>query len=148
MRANEPTMKAAMKNPHRGFTLIELMVVVAIIGVLAAIAYPSYLQQTKKSRRADAKAALLDLATKEERYMSVNNKYTATLTDLGYVSGNVQSGSSVYYVLSITGNTALTTFSATATAQGNQATDKCGNYRLDYQGVQNVSGTETVANCW
>ena len=70
--------------PHQiGFTLIELMITVAIIGILSAIAYPSYESYVRKSRRVDAKNALLDLASRQERYFSVNNKYSTTAADLG-----------------------------------------------------------------
>ncbi len=63
----------------RGFTLIEIMIVVAIVGILAAIAYPSYQDSVRKSRRADAKTALLEVAQLEERFFSVNNQYSAVL---------------------------------------------------------------------
>ena len=69
---------------HRGFTLIELMVVVAVVAILAAIAYPSYINQVRKSRRADAKSALLDLATRQERFFSTQNTYTNNAANLGY----------------------------------------------------------------
>lgn len=69
-----------MKRKTNGFTLIELMIVVVIIGILAAIAYPSYSQWVTETRRSDAQAALMDLAAKLERYFSQCNSYTTTLT--------------------------------------------------------------------
>lgn len=62
----------------KGFTLIELMIAVAVVGILAAIAYPSYQDSVRKSRRADAKSALLD-AAHERTVFTENNQYTATL---------------------------------------------------------------------
>ncbi|MDV7393712.1 type IV pilin protein, partial [Arthrospira platensis SPKY1] len=62
-----------------GFTLIEVMIVVAIIAILAAIAYPSYQEQVRKSRRADAKVSLLDAVQRQERFFTVNNQYTGVL---------------------------------------------------------------------
>ena len=59
-----------------GFTLIELMVTVAIVAILSAIAYPAYTEYILKSRRTDAKNALLDLAARQERFYSLNNKYS------------------------------------------------------------------------
>jgi type IV pilus assembly protein PilE len=136
----------------RGFTLIELMIAVAIIAILTAVAYPSYLQHVRKSRRADAKSALLDLATRQERYFSVNNRYADTPDKLGYVETafpvNVLSGSSAFYQLSITPTTPTTSYSATATAVGGQVGDACGNYTVDNLGVQTVSGSTPAANCW
>jgi type IV pilus assembly protein PilE len=141
----------------RGFTLIELMIVVAIIGILAAIAFPAYNQSVRKSRRSDAKAALLDLAQREERYLSTANQYTTSAPLLGYGGSatvttanpmNITSGSASYYQLAVSAPTS-TTFTATATPQGAQATDTCGTYTLSNTGTQGVSGgTGTPADCW
>lgn len=68
----------------RGFTLMELMIVVAVIGILAAIALPIYSSSVVKSRRSSAQSALLDLSSREERYFAANNAYTADLAALGY----------------------------------------------------------------
>ena len=80
-----------------GFTLIELMIVVAIISVVGAIAYPSYSNYIKKATRADAKVTLLDLAGKQERFHLQNKTYTAVLADLGATSDSKEG----YYVLSV-----------------------------------------------
>src|SRR5438045_1955189 len=89
-----------------GFTLIELMVVVGILGVLLAIAVPSYKQHVAKSRRADAKATLLDLAAREERFFSTNNAYTNVAANLGYTALPLQIPSSTQQTYSITVTTA------------------------------------------
>ena len=67
---------------QRGFTLIELMIVVVILGVIAAFAIPSYQDHLRKSKRSDARAALSDLAARQEQYFLDNKTYTDTLTDL------------------------------------------------------------------
>ena len=72
----------------KGFTLIELMIVVAVVGILAAIAYPSYLDSVRKSRRADAQAALTELAQKQEALYARTASYSADMTDLGYSNAN------------------------------------------------------------
>ena len=144
----------------RGFTLIELMITVAIIGILAAVAFPAYNQSVRKSRRSDAKSALLDLAQREERYLSTANQYTTSAPLLGYGSGvtvttaspmNIATGSASYYQLSVSVPTsAPTTFSATAAPQGVQTADSCGTFGLDNTGAQNVTNTTgtSAANCW
>ncbi len=145
----------------RGFTLIELMIVVAIVGILVAVALPAYNQSVRKSRRADAKTALLDLAQREERFNSTANQYSGTATALGYPTGtafpiSVLTGTTAYYTISITPADPTKSFPANdfiATAAPvsgtSQATDTCGSYTLTNTGVQGVTGgTSSAADCW
>lgn len=77
-------MPTDMRRGNSGFTLIELMIAVAVVGILAAIAYPSYQSQIQKSRRTVAESALTEIASKEESYRFRNKSYTQNLGDLGY----------------------------------------------------------------
>ena len=147
-----------------GFTLIELMIAVAIVGILVKLAYPAYTQSVLKSHRAEAKAALLDLASREERYFSTANLYTASAPALNYASTAtvtaaaplpVMTGATSYYNLSVavpdpTAAPSTPSFIATATATGKQVGDtKCQNFTLTQAGVQGVtSSTDVAANCW
>ena len=158
----------------QGFTLIELMVVAAVIAILTTIAVPMYTKQIRESRRADAKTALLDLASREERYFTVNNAYTNNLTDLGYTSNNpvgLGSSSTPDYYLCIGSVTAATPGTATAPGtpagfvvqaapNADQVNDTCGAYQLDNLGNQynsagagnacpmSTAATAAVSGCW
>jgi type IV pilus assembly protein PilE len=137
-----------VKSSTRGFTLIELMIVVAIVAIIAAVALPSYFGSIKKSRRADAITALNKIAQEQERWRANNSTYTNVLTGAGL---NVANPSSGHYTLGVAGNTA-TVYVATATAAGSQASDtKCTTLTLTMN-VGNITyGATPVANanlCW
>ncbi len=151
-----------------GFTLIELMITVAVVGILAAIAYPSYQDSIRKSRRADAKSALLDAAQRQERFFTENNQYTATPEAGGLnlvvdADGNFYTPDR-YYTLTIAApvvNNRSNTFTITATpvAGKSQVNDTtCAAFSLNQTGVKcakggtycsNVAAAQAaVATCW
>jgi len=106
-----------------GFTLIELMITVAVIAILAAVAYPSYLQQIIRSRRSSAKATMMDIANREQQYLLANRVYadTAALQANGYA---VPSDGSQYYTWAVDlGSGAVPTFTITFTPIGSQVSD-------------------------
>jgi len=129
----------------RGFTLIEVMIVVVIVAILAAIAFPSYQRYVLRSHRTEGQALLSEAAARQERYYSQNNAYANTAAALnmtGYVNG-LQ-----YYNLGIS-NVTATTYTLTATAKGAQAGDKeCLTLTLDQAGTRGNTGTGTGTTCW
>jgi len=139
------------KHASFGFTLIELMVTVAIVSILATIAVTSYSSQIKKSRRTEAKSALLDLAGREERLFSTTNTYSADEAFLGYATvstpmTNMNFGNGYYQLTAVA---TATTYTLTANPVGAQQGDAaCGSFSVNQLGVQTVSGTSTVASCW
>lgn len=132
-----------------GFTLIELMIVVLIVAVLAAIAIPSYRKYVLQSHRSVAKSTLLEMASREERYYTLNNAYPSSATSLGYSTAtiSVPDANSPYYQVSVVSGGG--SFSLKADPTGSQANDTCGTYTLNDLGVQgNTGNTTSTADCW
>ncbi len=146
----------------RGVTLIELLITVVIVAILASIAIPSYTSYVLRSHRVEAKNALLDLASMEERFFSTQNLYSQTATDLGYAAFPANVGGLYYQigapvVLPAVAPTALlpagtpSTFTLTATAINNQVNDaNCASFTVTSQGVQTSknSGGTASTGCW
>ncbi|HNW94513.1 MAG TPA: type IV pilin protein [bacterium] len=131
---------------HRGFTLIELMIVVAIVGVLAAIAYPSYQEFIARARRADAKTVLLENAQFLERFYTQNGTYlNANLP----ITEAPKDGATKFYDISFVAAQTATTFQIQAAPKNAQSGDKCGTMMVDQSNVKSVSGaTLDSATCW
>ena len=143
-REARPRLKNGSWGKLRGFTLIELMIVVVIIAILSAIALPSYRDSIRKSRRTLAKTALLDLASREEKFYSLNNAYASAAT-LNFTTA-IKDGSNTYYNVTVTLVTTTNppTYTGTATPAGSQAVDSCGTYTVNSLGQQ----TPTTTGCW
>jgi type IV pilus assembly protein PilE len=165
----QPTLQSnRQSNVHsqRGFTLVELMITVVIVSILASIAIPSYTSYIQKSRRTDAKSALLNIASLEERYFSTNNTYTNLPVNLGYPATTplpplpftVGSG---YYQVTVAVTLATppannltvgtpATYTITATTFGSQVNDAaCTSFILTSAGQQTATGSPTASvDCW
>ncbi|EGF31960.1 Type IV pilus biogenesis protein PilE [Oxalobacteraceae bacterium IMCC9480] len=139
---------------QHGFTLVELMIVVAIVAILASIAYPSYTQQVRKGRRVDAKSAILELAAREEKFFATNNQYSLSGTALNYGSDfpiSLITGGNTSYALNITQAT-VSDYTITATPVGDQVADACNTFVFNNFGVQSNrtagGSANTTTGCW
>ncbi len=134
-----------MRKNMRGITLMELMIVVVIIGILTAIAYPSYRQYVAKAKRNEAKSCLLQIATMQERFYLQNSTYTADMTALGFPVGANFLTDSTSYVCNVTAASPAA-FAATATYQkGDDEAGKCATFSID--GVGSKTSTP-FDDCW
>jgi type IV pilus assembly protein PilE len=148
--------------PLRGFTLIELMIAVAIVAIVTALAYPSYREHVAKGRRAEAQTVLADAAQWMERFYSENYRYDQNTA--GVAVGDLFSASypqvpvsgSTTYTLALD-NLAARTFTIVATRTGAMAGDRCGNMTLTQTGRKGLSGYDSarfaseaaaLAECW
>lgn len=132
-----------------GFTLIEVLMVVAIIGLIAAIGYPSYQEQVRKARRAEGMGELLEMADRLERRYSDQGTYAGINADALYgitTADNTRPTTNGHYKLDIVSADAVQ-FTISAAPQGNQTKDKCGTFTMTSQGVKTVSGGLSVDDC-
>jgi type IV pilus assembly protein PilE len=142
-----------------GFSLIELMVVVVIIAILASIAVPAYTGSVRKSRRTEAKTALLDLAAREERYFATQNIYTTSTAALQYGSGALPVSVGSYYSISEIDSSAPTAttpgayklYIVPSTGSPQLQDSSCQTFNLDQTGKESSldsSGNDSSTTCW
>lgn len=136
---------------HKGFTLIELMIVVGILGILAAIAYPNYTEYVQRSNRTEGQALLNDAAASQERFFAQNNRYVIAAADIAKLGLRGTSGTTVKsdngkYTLTIGTNANDGGYTLTATQSFGDSS--CGNLTLNARGIKGNSGTKSVDVCW
>lgn len=150
-----------LNNPYhrqKGFTLIELMITVVIIGILAAIAYPSYQEFVKRGNRTEGQAFLSEVAARQERYFAQNNEYVtsdADISDLNLKKDGANESVTKKYVLSLSKSASDGGYTLTATPEFDDA--KCGNLVLNATGNRGAAGKldsgsdsdkKKVRECW
>lgn len=145
----------------RGFTLVELLVVIAIVGILSTIAYPSYTESIAKSKRAEARAQLMETAQFMQRFYSQNDRYdqtnaavtvaTSIPTSLAVVPKSASAASATYNISFVANSLTAIAFTLRAVPANSMANDKCGTLELDSVGRRNVTGnvsSMTAETCW
>lgn len=143
---------------QRGFTLIELMIVLVIIAILASIAVPSYQNSVMKSRRADAKAALSSAAAEQEKWFFQFMQYTDDVDDIGGNGSGLLLSPEGFYTITLTNPSSGSctssapfncyTLTATPTSGGPQEDDaECTTFVLTHTGVRSATGSNSSA-CW
>ncbi len=151
-------MKMHTSSRQAGFTLIEILVALVIGAILISVAIPSYNSQVRKSRRTDARTALLDLAGREERLFATTNAYSTTPSALGYTAAGdafpMTVGSGFYQVAVVANLGPPATFALTATAvagTGQENDTDCASLAVDQAGRQtalDASNADNSAVCW
>lgn len=140
------------RRPQSGFTLIEMMIVVAIMGIIAAFAYPSYVEQVRKSKRSDAKIALQQIAQRQESHFVKNYSYATSLTALGYAADTIASPDNEYQITVSAATATSYTLQATPATSSDQAHDsQCARFSLDHMGrrvAKNSADAVTTDKCW
>lgn len=150
MHAVHVSLQGRSARHSSGFTLIEVMIVVAIIGVLSAIGFPAYTDYIMRGNRSEATAALLEARQFMERYYGANNRYSTAADGNPALPTRLQTipaGGPTRYTLSVAAT--VNSYTLTAVPSGSMATDKCGSLTITNTGVKGRSTTgPTVAECW
>lgn len=140
-------------NLRSGFSLLEVLIAITIVGLLAAISYPSFQNSLIKTRRAEGKTALLDLQQRMERFFLDRNSYTTATIGSGnsstdVLSSNLTENGRYTLQISATSNTPPS-YTIQAVPQAPQNADtECGTFTLNSQGVRGITGAGQISSCW
>ena len=138
--------KGLTRKSSAGFTLIEVMIVVVIIGILAAIAYPSYQEHVRKAKRADAQAALMELSQFMERHYTATGNYSGAA--LPFAAAPKDGGNKSYDLAFAAGSPTANSYELEAIPTGSMANDKCGTLTLANTGAKGQDAGASMADCW
>lgn len=134
---------------QQGITLMELLVVMTVVAILSAIAYPNYRQYVMRANRASAKTALLSAAQNLERCFTRTNTYVGCVSPTGVPTVPFNTNDGNYNIAHASGSPSATAYSLVATPLGGQLKDtKCANFTLNQTGAQGVSGSQSAPLCW
>ncbi|MEG1767526.1 MAG: type IV pilin protein [Comamonas sp.] len=142
--------RSPYKNPQQGFTLIEMLIAVALVGILAAVAIPSYSEYVRRGHRAEARAGLLQAAQWMERASTATGAYP---TIDAFNATTLTTVPSSRYTIAIDAGRTDSTYSLTATPQNAQTGDRCGAFTLRQDGLRGAKGKKAneagyESNCW
>jgi type IV pilus assembly protein PilE len=140
-------LSPAIKRAAHGVTLVELLLVITIIGILVAIAYPSYTAQMQKGRRAEAKAKLHEILQLQERYYAQNNVYTVSIADLGLGAGPIETEHGSHRISLAAGPSGNIATSVTVSAVPLTPDSLCGTLTISNTMATEATGTQPVS-CW
>lgn len=147
-----PPQPCCHTSKENGFSLIEIMVVVAIVGILTAIALPAYREHVRSSQRKAVAAMLMDNVQYLQRFYGSNSRYDRTLTGTAPVLPRTQSpesGTASYNIGFAAGSPTATTFELVAIPTGSMSGDKCGTFSIRNTGARALKdSSESVASCW
>lgn len=133
--------------PHKGITLIELMVVVAIIGILASIAYPSYVTYVQRANRVDAQSIMMENAQFMERWFTTNGTYAGATLPVALSPKN-STATTAKYAISFNPAITATTYTIQAALVNSNTDPLCGTMTLNQVGFKTEAGTGAVGDCW
>lgn len=149
----KPTVKRVKHGRAGGFTLIEVIIVIVIVGILMAVALPGYQDSLRKGRRADAKAGLMDAANRQERFMLDRSTYTADMKNLGFADDPAETEEG-HYTIDVDPNdpgcpiATCYVLTATPKAGGAQADDTlCTSFSVTSGGAKEATGS-LGSECW